>query len=658
MYVLNLHFNPLLDDANIERLIHALKFVYPNITFKDGTEIDTIKSKTQLKKSATVSVYKPNRDDVDLVIFDNYIRGGRYGLPNPINGYEWIDEQIAKQKNEESGFDETINLFDSLNEARKSKPKKYKPKLNLFFDPPITTAEEMQLILGVLNMVYPGLKWIHSGPVTNFNPLHNFDNSIWFLTIGFFSDNPNKLTHTDGEKDGAIYSHEFCGYSWEDGRLWIKNYLSDTNELFNQLDAEHKTFFTKLDLTESHIPINKLQNNNPFVIKFNPPIEPENWHNVAQLIRVIFPNLVWRKHGKNIAITDYNPYVGVDRYDKYEKLAYIYVAPTDSEGFRRVTWDNLGNTPFKDDGPIINGWALIATNEPYDLFDQIKESKDGEWFNDVVKPYINMDIEKGEWEVIDNEFYYPFNMTLWYYFNIGNIRERIDKVALDIGIDKSEYDLTSEKELDKYIDQIYKLDQFNFFNAVPKNIISNLYKGYGLQNGDVCVKFKGEWDYKNDWSRWPIYHMMRLSDKAHFVIEKPGVKKKKSRINENMNQYKSENENEKLNLGKIAITFNKGISIDDVELVLKIFKNKGYNVSWSDREKKEFLYYVNDANYIKGGLPYMRVVLGTLKYGSSNAFIDNVKNNYDDSNIINYYDFIQMITGFDTYDLFNSLNDT
>lgn len=175
----------------------------------------------------------------------------------------------------------------------------------------------------------------------------------------------------------------------------------------------------------------------------------------------------------------------------------------------------------------------LVLDYDYDKTSKLFESEDN-WWEDVIKDYHNLDVEEGEWKVVDEGQHYPGNITLFYYFNISNIRDKIDKVALDNGIVKSDYDLTTEEGIEEYTNRIERVTGWSVYSqTVPKDIIGDRYDGDGLENGDICLKFKGEWNHKTHWSREPVYHMMRLKDKAHFVIGKSGVKRKEpKRVNE------------------------------------------------------------------------------------------------------------------------------
>lgn len=119
MYVLNLHFDPVLEKTDdVERLIDALKFVYPTITWASGHELDSSKGLVDFRYSRSVLVSKPNQDDVDLLRSrTRYIELGELGASKPIEGWSWVDEVLARKRNEEGGFEETSGLFNSLNES-------------------------------------------------------------------------------------------------------------------------------------------------------------------------------------------------------------------------------------------------------------------------------------------------------------------------------------------------------------------------------------------------------------------------------------------------------------------------------------------------------------------------------------------------------------
>lgn len=642
--------------------------------------------------------------------------------------------------------------------------KRYKPKLNLFFDPPIKTVKEMELFLGTLNAVYPGLEWTSSGlfdevlPVMNFNPLEdsstvtgelpwtgeeNEHDPIWFLTIGFFPDKPNKLTYTDGDEDSSLSNHEDYGYTWEDGRLWMNHRLPSSDELFDQLNENFQitdnmdlvglnftlgnasviykvlekcynpTFVTNeveeigwlvewpnpLGYISPHgenlracIGVNQMKRN--FELGYYVPTNLPNVDDVFnQLSENTLPYDEPLKVGDKVSLSSESSYFGdgdenpssedligtiieinhrntlpIDveweergwkYYNSYRESDLIFrgnrynydetsnlfnqldesVEDDDLDWVKNIIdempWVTENSTNYDEtsglfdslnegyweerykskrytqkfepgDRVIMNGnvggknftnelgtvlkykftgggaghphrvylilfdtwndkernflmspvqadqnrefidsrcregscWYTTSDNlEPApdssELFDSLNESDDN-WFDDVLEPYSSMEVEEGEWEVIRQGHMYPGNITLLYYFNISNIRDRIDAVALENGIDKSEYDLSTEDGIEEYTNRIERATGYRVYDmVVSQDVIGDRYVGDRLYDGDICLKFKGEWSHETHWAKEPVYHMMRLRDNAHFVIGKSGVRRKEfSNLNE------------------------------------------------------------------------------------------------------------------------------
>lgn len=327
MYLLNLHFEPRLDGDNVERFIRAIKFAYPHITWKSGEKIDTPKSISLIRRSAMLGA-------------------------------------------------DTHDLFDQLNEASRPIPKRYKPKLNLFFDPPIKTVKEMELFLGTLNAVYPGLEWTSSGPVMNFNPLEdsstvtgelpwtgeeNEHDPIWFLTIGFFPDKPNKLTYTEGDEDSSLSNHEDYGYTWEDGRLWMNHRLPSSDELFDQLN-ENFQITDNMDL----VGLNFTLGNASVIYKvlekcYNPTIVTNEVEEIGWLVEWPNPLGYISPHGENLRAC-----IGVNQMKRNFELGY-YV-PT--------------NLPNVDD--VFNQLSenTLPYDEPLKVGDKVSLSSESSYFGD------------------------------------------------------------------------------------------------------------------------------------------------------------------------------------------------------------------------------------------------------------------------------------
>lgn len=135
----------------------------------------------------------------------------------------------------------------------------HQPKLNLRFDEPIYEANELDRVLQVLEMVYPGLKWSGGDLVTTHNVIRNNqyegDNDfeyepIYYLTIGFFPHAPDKLTYTSAPDDDIdMADDEHHNFRFVDGWQWVKDNEIDydeTTNIFNQLNESYFLVQTNL----------------------------------------------------------------------------------------------------------------------------------------------------------------------------------------------------------------------------------------------------------------------------------------------------------------------------------------------------------------------------------------------------------------------------
>lgn len=155
----------------------------------------------------------------------------RYGEIVPVN--------IIKHN-----YDETDDMFNQLNEER------YQPKLNLRFEDGISDADELDKVLQVLTVVYPGLTWMGGTPITSHNVIRDQEHGdedfyydpIYYLTIGFYSNKPDTLTYTNGTNGDISYADsEHDNFNWVDGWQWVKDNETDfdeTDDMFQQLNED------------------------------------------------------------------------------------------------------------------------------------------------------------------------------------------------------------------------------------------------------------------------------------------------------------------------------------------------------------------------------------------------------------------------------------
>lgn len=125
----------------------------------------------------------------------------------------------------------------------------HQPKLNLKFEEPIYEANELDKVLQVLETVYPGLKWTSGDLVSEHNVIRGEDSEdfeyepIYYLTIGFFSHFPDRLTYTSAPDDDTDIAHdEHHDFEWVDGWQWVRDNEVDydkTTNIFNQLNESY-----------------------------------------------------------------------------------------------------------------------------------------------------------------------------------------------------------------------------------------------------------------------------------------------------------------------------------------------------------------------------------------------------------------------------------
>jgi hypothetical protein len=455
--VLHLEFDPpIRGDERVDLFVHALKENFPGILWANGTNITPTEKNINSHKTLVVMMDYNNSSPYSLLFSEHSVRPNELAHvlniePIPVtDGWKWIEEKSVD-------YDETSGLFDSINESLLVE--NYQPRLNLYFDPMIESYDELESILDVLTSVEPDLRWYGGNKIKTYNPFRYIDDDddtrgITFLTIGYFSDHPDRLTYTTGLQEPENYPY-VDGYEWVERQR--VNY-DDTSELFNQLNesledgesiayefddrlnekewsdvvnslkvlypgirwasddeiddyknigifglrvrkkfgggyelrcSDHYNWYrshgysnihdgTQLlgDYDETSSLFDSLNESSEitkmpegaFVIKFDPPVNSKDWYRVASLIDAVYPGLTWRRLGGTgrSSLQDYNPMV----YDG-ELLSYLFIG--EPKPTRRIMWDNEENPPSEDDGPIIDGWELIGTNDTHDMFDQLDE---------------------------------------------------------------------------------------------------------------------------------------------------------------------------------------------------------------------------------------------------------------------------------------------
>ena len=237
-------YNDTIGIRQLDKILNLIEDEYPTVSWFQGgspsqfnpfVHTDEDDGIPEEIKSITIGHWP---DKPDLLTYGQW-DDNDMGYTNAIDGWLWVEER-------EVDFDKTSDLFNSLNEST------YQPKLNLRFEDGISDANELDKVLRVLEIVYPGLKWLGNDPVGTHNVIRNNQDAdgddfeydpIHYLTIGYFPNTPNKLTYTSGPADDIDFSDsEQHGYNWVDGWEWVqKNEVDydETSDIFNQLNESY-----------------------------------------------------------------------------------------------------------------------------------------------------------------------------------------------------------------------------------------------------------------------------------------------------------------------------------------------------------------------------------------------------------------------------------
>ena len=262
----------------------------------------------------------------------------------------------------ESGID-VENVFNSLNESTDG----YQPKLYLRFEPPIYNdalgIRQLDKILNLIEDEYPEVSWWEGQSPTEHNPFNENEDvpdQVASLTIGYWSDEPNRLTYGHWDANDMGYTNAI------DGWQFLKDREVDydkTSDLFNTLNESFHQ--PKLNL------------------RFEPPIYNENeLDKVLQVLETVYPGLKWKGDdlvSKHNVIRDSG-----DNDFEYEPIYYLTI------GFFSHATDRLTYTSAPDDESEIaddehsnfnwvDGWQWVRDNEiDYDkttnIFNQLNES--------------------------------------------------------------------------------------------------------------------------------------------------------------------------------------------------------------------------------------------------------------------------------------------
>jgi len=220
----------------------------------------------------------------------------------------------------------------------------YQPKLNLHFDPPIQERDELDSVLNVLHLTFPSLVWYGDDPLLSYNPLYGDDGEfITFLTIGYFPEEPDKLTYTTGEQVPENYS-SIDGYQWcEEKNVDYDN----TSNLFDSLNES-------------------LQEGDSVVYEFSNPVDKDLWPIVAKSLRVLYPDIVWNSGSK---IEKFSRGIGELYGIKVTKDVHRHrVAYSDEKDW----YTDMGYGNIQNGDILLNG----DYDETFGLFDSLNESEE------------------------------------------------------------------------------------------------------------------------------------------------------------------------------------------------------------------------------------------------------------------------------------------
>ena len=234
---------PIEEPEELKRVLYVLNTIYPGLEWVNDQSVLTYDIYTEVFHYPS----GPHGDKWPDVVGGLSI-GHFEEYPNQLSWSSYADPDDHKNlvdgwKVVEKHSFNTEDIFNQLNEST------YQPRLNLRFEDGISDANELDKVLKVLEIVYPGLKWLGNDPVGTHNVIRNVEEDdfryepIHYLTIGYFSHAPDKLTYTNGPADDIDYSDsEQHNYNWVEGWQWVRdnefNY-DETTDIFNQLNESY-----------------------------------------------------------------------------------------------------------------------------------------------------------------------------------------------------------------------------------------------------------------------------------------------------------------------------------------------------------------------------------------------------------------------------------
>jgi len=240
---------PIEDRETLESVLYAVGNEHPNITWPTGAPILSYDVYREIFIDNEgydfvngLSIF-PNESGPDTITWTSWVdpRGSYSDYGPKADGWQLLEKTTNL---------DTDDMFNQLNEGR------YQPRLNLRFEDGISDADELDKVLQVLSVIYPGLTWLGGAPITNHNVIRDQEHGdedfyydpIYYLTIGYFSNAPDKLTYTSGPADDIDFSDsEQHNYSWVEGYKWVRdnqiNY-DETDDIFQQLNESSFSDFT------------------------------------------------------------------------------------------------------------------------------------------------------------------------------------------------------------------------------------------------------------------------------------------------------------------------------------------------------------------------------------------------------------------------------
>jgi len=198
---------PIEDRETLESVLYAVGNEHPNITWPTGAPILSYDVYREIFIDNEgydfvngLSIF-PNESGPDTITWTSWVdpRGSYSDYGPKADGWQLLEKTTNL---------DTDDMFNQLNEGR------YQPRLNLRFEDGISDADELDKVLQVLSVIYPGLTWLGGAPITNHNVIRDQEHGdedfyydpIYYLTIGYFSNAPDKLTYTSGPADDIDFS--------------------------------------------------------------------------------------------------------------------------------------------------------------------------------------------------------------------------------------------------------------------------------------------------------------------------------------------------------------------------------------------------------------------------------------------------------------------